>query len=226
MVLYHGSEKIIERPVFHGGNRHNDYGYGFYCTESPDLGREWSVDEKRDGFLNTYELKMDGLSVLNLNNGEYTVLHWLAILLENRVFPITAALAKEGRRYILDNFSVPYGEADVMIGYRADDSYFSFASDFLNGTISVQELGQAMQLGHLGEQAVLKSRAAFDKLEYRCFEPVSAGEWFIKKKMRDEDARRSYFRSDKTWKRGRIYLPQILEQEIGAEDERIQRIIY
>ena len=43
------------------------------------------------------------------------------------------------------------------IGYRADDSYFSFASDFINGAISYRQLCNAMCLGKLGQQFVLKS---------------------------------------------------------------------
>ena len=49
------------------------------------------------------------------------------------------------------------GEYDVIIGYRADDSYFSFAKDFINNTISVEQLAEAMRLGELGIQIVLKS---------------------------------------------------------------------
>ena len=37
MIIYHGSEKIIEKPVFGKGNLRNDYGKGFYCTESEEL---------------------------------------------------------------------------------------------------------------------------------------------------------------------------------------------
>lgn len=33
MLIFHGSEKIIETPQFGQGNPRNDYGLGFYCTE-------------------------------------------------------------------------------------------------------------------------------------------------------------------------------------------------
>ena len=33
MKLYHGSENIIEKPVYGYGKKYNDYGVGFYCTE-------------------------------------------------------------------------------------------------------------------------------------------------------------------------------------------------
>ena len=32
-TIYHGSDKIIEKPLFGHGKTYNDYGLGFYCTE-------------------------------------------------------------------------------------------------------------------------------------------------------------------------------------------------
>ena len=55
---------------------------------------------------------------------------------------------------------------DFIKGYRADDSYFSFAAAFLNNTISLSQLEKAMVLGKLGEQIVAKSEKAFDRLAY------------------------------------------------------------
>lgn len=40
ITIYHGSEKIIENPIFGGGKRNNDFGFGFYCTESEELAKE------------------------------------------------------------------------------------------------------------------------------------------------------------------------------------------
>ena len=42
MIVYHGSDHIIEVPVFNGSKRTNDYGYGFYTTENPELAKEWA----------------------------------------------------------------------------------------------------------------------------------------------------------------------------------------
>ena len=42
-TLYHGSKDIIEHPRYGAGKPYNDYGRGFYCTESLDLAKEWAV---------------------------------------------------------------------------------------------------------------------------------------------------------------------------------------
>ena len=221
--IFHGSTNIIEKPTFGMGKKRNDYGLGFYCTENLDLAKEWGVSRDNNGYANIYGIDDDELTILNLNSPEYSVLHWLSILLENRIFDITTPLAKEAKEYLLDNFLPPYKSYDVIIGNRADDSYFSFAQDFINGAISLGQLGNAMKLGGLGNQYVLKSKKAFEKLSYLGNEIVLSADYYHKKEQRDHNARRQYFDQEKyRRKRGDIYVVQILDEEIKADDPRIR----
>jgi hypothetical protein len=66
ITLYHGSEKVVETPTFGLGKENNDFGLGFYCTESEDLAKEWAVSSLRNGFANRYTLDTEYLNVLNL----------------------------------------------------------------------------------------------------------------------------------------------------------------
>lgn len=221
--LYHGSSKIIEKPVFGYGKAYNDYGLGFYCTDSIDMAKEWGVGFKQDGYVNCYELDCTGLSILNLNAPEYCILHWLAVLLKNREFDVPSTLALEAKEYLLNNFLVDYEAYDAIIGYRADDSYFSFAQDFLNGTISYRQLNNAMYLGKLGQQFVLKSKTAFEKITYAGSEPAKADEWYQKKMLRDKTARREYFDAERNKRQqGDIYMLQIMDEEMKADDLRLR----
>ena len=81
-----------------------------------------------------------------MSDTDYCALRWLSVLLQNRMFSLTAPLAEEAGEYIVRNFSVDISKYDMITGYRADDSYFSFAQDFLNGTISYRQLFNAMHL--------------------------------------------------------------------------------
>ena len=146
MILYHGSREIVEHPLYGKGSENNDYGQGFYCTESLELAKEWACPEIKDGFANQYELDLNGLSVLYLNQGGYHILNWIAILLQNRIFPKRSPIARQAHGYILSEFLPDISGYDVICGYRADDSYFAYAKDFLNNTISVGQLAQAMKL--------------------------------------------------------------------------------
>lgn len=190
--IYHGSPNKIEKPVFGAGKPYNDYGRGFYCTEHAELAKEWACASGSDGYANHYQLDKTGLSILNLNEPNYNILNWLTILLENRKFNVAEGLPQRAKAYLLENFSVDYKNYDVIMGYRADDSYFSYAGDFVSGTLSLSDLSEAMRLGKLGEQIVLKSKKAFDALTY--VEAILAPheEYFAKYKQRDEEARNKY----------------------------------
>ena len=64
--------------------------------------------KNQDVYANCYEIECDGLRILELKVPEYCILHWL--------------------------ISVDYESCDAIIGYRADNNYFLFAQDFINGT--------------------------------------------------------------------------------------------
>ena len=98
----------------------------------------------------------------------------------------------QAKAYLLENFKVDYKDYDVIIGYRADDSYFAYAGDFINGTLSLNDLSEAMRLGKLGEQIVLKSEKAFNALTF--IEAIEAprDKFCDKYKLRDCKARDTY----------------------------------
>jgi hypothetical protein len=220
--IYHGSKNIIEKPIWGYGKTYNDYGLGFYCTYELDMAKEWGADVNHDGYANCYSIDCDGLKILDLNSEDYCTLHWLAVLLENREFDISSMLALEAKEYLLSNFKVDYENFDIIIGYRADDSYFSFAQDFINGTISYRQLGNAMHLGKLGQQFVLKSKKSFDRVVFERYEIASASEWYLKKMQRDKAARREYFDVERNKRqRGDIYITHILDEEVKADDPRL-----
>ena len=209
--IYHGSDHIIEQPVFGEGKPYNDYGRGFYCTEHAELAKEWACSSGRDGYANHYQLDMTSLSVLNLNGPEYNILNWLTILLENRKFNVADGMPQRAKAYLLEHFKVDYKKYDIIVGYRANDSYFSYAGDFVNGTLSLSDLSEAMRLGKLGEQVVLKSRKAFEALTF--IEAIKAPreEYFAKYKLRDEEARGKYRQiASKPMAENEIYMIDII----------------
>lgn len=221
--LFHGSPSIIEKPRFGYGKPYNDYGLGFYCTDSLEMAKEWGVSQERNGYANCYELECDGLKILDLNGSSFCIIHWLAVLLENREFDVPSGLALEAKEYILSHFSVDYQNQDAIIGYRADDSYFSFAQDFINGTISYRQLNNAMHLGKLGQQFVLKSQEAFDRIRFLGYEVADHDEWYAKKMLRDRTARREYFSVERNRRqRGDLYITQLLDEEMKPDDERLR----
>ena len=222
MRLYHGSENIIEKPVYGKGARYNDYGKGFYCTENIELAKEWACAKQKTGYANIYDLDLSELNVLNLNSGSYNILNWLAILADNRTYWQNGSIAEPAKNYIKENFLPDISTEDVIIGYRADDSYFSFAQDFVSGVISLQKLAQAMRLGKLGEQIVLKSPKAFAQIQFAGYENADAEEYYIKKNEREREARRQYRRNKKEEADvNELFILDIMREEIKNGDARL-----
>ena len=190
MKIYHGSTSEIPRPLLSRGKPNNDYGRGFYCTEDIEMAREWACKGKEPpGFANAYDFSLEGLSVLDLSLPEYTILNWLAVLLANRTFDLDTDIAIEVRDYIVGNFMPPIAEADVVIGYRADDSYFNYADSFVNNALSLRRLDEALHLGRLGMQVALRTERAFAGLAYLGAEEVAWDVYHPRYVSRDADAR-------------------------------------
>lgn len=222
MVLWHGSQKIIEAPQFGLGKVHNDYGQGFYCTESLNLAREWACSGDADGFVNRYELDMTDLKVLDLLSPHYSVLHWIALLVEHRSFRKDTAIAVGACKYLHDHFLPDTDACDVIRGWRADDSYFSYARAFVYNTITVEQLGRAMKLGNLGEQIVLKSERAFKAIRFAGFERAPLAMYGPLAKERDEAARAQYRELLAENPFEGIRIVDIVREEMMGDDLRLQ----
>lgn len=224
ITLYHGSEQIVEVPTFGLGKKNNDFGLGFYCTENDDLAKEWAVSSLRNGFSNRYTLNTEHLNILNLNSSDYTILNWIAVLVEHRLFSIKTPVAHRAKRYLIENFGVNVNAFDLITGYRADDSYFDYAESFLNNGISVEQLARAMRLGKLGEQIVIKSRFAFSRLQYEGFDIAEKERYYISRKARNDEANRLYWEMLKEEDDG-LYIQDIMRGGVKNDDPRIPRNI-
>ena len=224
MVLYHGSERIIEKPQFGAGRKNNDFGLGFYCTESEEMAKEWGCSSLSDGYANQYLLDTEGLYILNLNSEDYTILHWISVLISHRLFRVRTPIAGRGLRFLQEHYPVQVNMYDAIIGYRADDSYFDYADAFLNNGITVEQLATAMRLGKLGEQFVLKSRPAFDRIQFLGCTPAPREIWFPKKDQRTREAQSGYEKMLQSATDG-LYLADIIRQEVKNDDPRIPRAL-
>lgn len=203
-IIYHGSKKIIEKPLYGAGRMDNDYGSGFYCTEDPELAKEWAASDERGGFVNCYEVDEAGMSVLNLQqvSGEnklfsaedQVILQWMALLVNNRAIRLGSPIERRGKAYLIEHFLPDISKYDYLIGYRADDSYFSYARAFLSNTLTIRQLSAAMRLGNLGLQYVIRSARMFDRIRFKEALPVDGGVYFPRRMQRDQSARQEFRR--------------------------------
>lgn len=190
LTLYHGSPNKVVVPTYGKGEDKHDYGKGFYLTENQNLAKEWAVSRpnEQNGWIHTYQLDTDGLSILNFQ--EKGVLPWLAELMKHRD-------AADSKRYrmLAQKFIQAYGidtsAYDVIRGWRANASYFYIAREFVRDNIDMDILEELLFIGGLGIQYCVKSERAYAHLHEvdNGLMMVPYAEFNEKYNQRDIDAR-------------------------------------
>ena len=231
-TLYHGSPKIVRTPKFGSGGAWNDFGHGFYCTDSPELASQWAVLHGRDGFVNIYKMDDTGLRILDLGSPSYCTMHWLSILLGYREFDTLNSRAYQAKDYIRTAFEVDHQNYDCIIGLRADNVNFMFAQAFINGEISYSQLQKAIRIGGSGRQIVLRSNRAFDRMLFNGYETVRNAEAYPAgigrehKALSDVEKMLSAGTSIQSKPAGTVkaelYITQIMDENMREYDPRLR----
>lgn len=221
IILYHGSDHIIQKPIFGYGRINNDYGPGFYCTKDIELAKEWACQKGLDGFANKYELDLTDLNYKELDDSN--VLEWIALLMNNRKVKEDKDDAIFAMETIIKNFLPDISPFDVIEGYRADDSYFDFARDFIENGTDLEDLKLFLHLADLGKQIVLISPKSFERIKFLGFEHASHEIYFPKSMERDRKAR-MIFKQKKKENRARkrkkgTYVQDIVYEIINGGNE-------
>ena len=127
----------------------------------------------------------------------------------------------EGIEYLKQVFLPDASQADVIVGYRADDSYFSFARAFVNNAISLDQLAEAMRLGELGKQIVLASPQAFAALRFQGCEIARASTYHGLRNERDRTAREAYRRKSAEADLDGLFMRDIIREKVTNDDPRL-----
>ncbi len=170
MIIYHGSKIEITKPKVHGSNPTNDYGPSFYLTIDLESAKSWACRNDSLGVVNQYFIdprSYQKLRILDLTDkSKYSVLNWIAILMHFRTLESTFIKNNEIVLRWLEKYYVDVNEDDVIIGFRADDSYFRFAIRFVSNDLAFEDLEEVFMLGHLGVQYAFMSEKAIKVLKF------------------------------------------------------------
>ena len=160
--LYHGNPDPNFRPHYGGGMTYHDYGKGLYCTEDPESAKEWACQrvDISTSYVYMYELDTAGLEPILLLN-EYAPVYWLSALAQYRFDAKESSARRERRERFIHLFPIDCEHCEAIRGWRADDRYFAYLSAFLGMDISYEAVVQAMKLGDLGQQIVIKGKSAY-----------------------------------------------------------------
>lgn len=163
-TVYHGSDHILKTPIYLGGKKNNDYGNGFYTTEYEDRAKSWATlnGNPDKSIVNTYHLDLNNLSILDLNH--YGILAWIAEVVANR------GMGQEGAdivgKELVKRYRINPTDYDIIIGYRADDSYTQVIEAFLLNEINISDVERLFYKDSLGNQIFLKSEQAFQNIHW------------------------------------------------------------
>ncbi len=162
--VFHGSDHIVKVPVYLGGKPDNDYGNGFYVTEDENSAGSWAAlnGSLKHSIVNRYELNLNGLNVLDLN--DYGVLAWIAEVVSNRGINHEAAGIVAEK--LAELYKQDTSRCDIIMGYRADDSYTQVIEAFLLNQLNISEVKRLFYKGSLGNQIFLKSAKAFEQIQW------------------------------------------------------------
>ena len=190
-IIYHGSEFIIEKPEYLKGNVHNDYGLGFYCCSNKKLAKEWAAKRSGHGYVNKYRIRDDRLKILDLTKAPFNdVLYWVALLMHHR--ELSTDLRDNYPRelkYLEEKYLIDLTAYDIVIGFRADDSYFRFPGAFVRSEITLESLNKIFQAGALGKQYVVISERAFKLIHFLDYEEAveqSRADYYSRKSGADK----------------------------------------
>lgn len=170
MKIYHGSKLVIENIKPHGSNPKNDYGPSFYMTTDIESAKSWACKNSSLGVVNEYRISdkaFSNLKILDLTDkNTYSVLNWIAILLHFR--ELDSSFVRQYKSVIewIKKYYIDVSQYDVVIGYRADDSYFRFPMRFITNELSLEDLEEVFKLGHLGVQYAFMSNRAIRLLKF------------------------------------------------------------
>ena len=211
LTVHHGSDRIVRQPELESGKPWCDFGRGFYCTEDPELAGEWACRSGKSGFINRYEWEDEGFRILDLrmNAQDYldieddeeleaaragidpdeNLLKWLALVVTNRSIPSFSTEFCERVEWLRDAYLPDISGYDVIIGYRADDVWFSLIRGFLGDEVSIDTLKKSLDEKHGPVQYVFKSREALGRLEFVGTQIADDAVYYSHRKQRDRKVR-------------------------------------
>ena len=219
MIIYHGSKSIVKEPQFKGSNPNNDYGPAFYTTLNLEAAKVWACKNDEIGLINKYSVNnsvFKNLKVLDLTDkSKYSVLNWVAIIMHFR--NLSTKIKTEYKYYLdwLDRYYINVDDYDVVIGYRADDSYFKFPLSFVKDELAFDDLETVYLKGDLGKQYAFVSKRAVKSLIFLGIigcEPTFIGRYFAIVSRAEEEVN-AILREEKT--PNKTYILDLVRKDNG-----------
>ena len=153
MILYHGSNLVVDQPKILTPNRFLDFGAGFYTTSNLSQAKSFAdkvVARKGEGKSTVSKYEFDELAFekLNVLAFEFPDEAWLDFVSDNR------------------NGITQGEEYDLIYGPVADDDIFRTFILYSTGVLSKEQTLEALKIKKLFNQYVFASNKALQNLKF------------------------------------------------------------
>ncbi|HEX9025722.1 MAG TPA: DUF3990 domain-containing protein [Clostridium sp.] len=155
MILYHGSDVVVDNPKIIKSNRTLDFGNGFYTTTSKEQACKWASikknrEQSENGILNIYDisdqiLNKETLKVLRFTSATE---EWLNFVIDNRM--------KLNYKH----------DFDIVQGPVADDRVYACLNAFENRFMDVEAAIRELRTYKLADQISFHTQQVISLLKF------------------------------------------------------------
>ncbi|MBO5319591.1 MAG: DUF3990 domain-containing protein [Ruminococcus sp.] len=155
MILYHGSNVTVEKPVLVKQNRFLDFGFGFYTTTNKEQAKDFAVkvtDKRKNGTatLNIYEVdETKAFAECNVLSFDEPDEAWLDFVAQNRQGMYS------GEKY------------DLIYGPVANDDVYRTITLYMTGILSKEQTLEALKIRKLYNQLVFTSEKSLGYIKFQ-----------------------------------------------------------
>lgn len=153
MVVFHGSDTVVDKPKILDAKRPLDFGGGFYTTTSEVQAKNWAVkvayrNNTAHKCVNRYEFDLAAAKA-ELKIIEFAVADekWLDFICDNR----------SGK---------PAGDYDIVIGPVADDRVYRVVVEYENGDLDKETALKNLKTQALCDQVLFHTERSLEYLKY------------------------------------------------------------
>ena len=150
MILYHGSNAIVEYPEIRKAKYNKDFYFGFYCTRYQEQAERWATRYGKKGYVNQYEYEPN----------------------EKLNYLLFEEMTEEWLDFIIDCRSGKPHDYDIVIGAMANDQIYNYVSDYMEGAITREQFWILAKFKYPTHQINFCTNEALKCLEYRGAEEV------------------------------------------------------
>ena len=144
MIIYHGSNTIVQEPKIIVNGHYKDFGYGFYCTDIEKQAKRWALTKRKKHIVNRYSYKTD--DTLKICKFDQMTEEWLDFVVDCR----------SGKEH----------DFDVFEGPMADDTIWDYIEDFVEGLISREAFWVLVKFKYPTHQITFCTEKAISALKF------------------------------------------------------------